>query len=138
MINVHYRTTDGEIFGFDNSLSPIKQNGCEIASFEISPNPKTQKIDLATLQLIEKTAAEQELVNQPTLVDVQSTIFKQLSDTDSFMLPDRPLSIEIRAAWVTYRQALRDLSKLDGPAAMVQAWPTRPDNVDPLLYTLRK
>lgn len=50
-----------------------------------------------------------------------------LRESDFTQIPDAPLSTTARAAWATYRQALRDLPELyaDNPASAV--WPSAPD-----------
>lgn len=50
----------------------------------------------------------------------------RLRACDFTQLPDAPLSLEERAAWAVYRQALRDLPGLyaDDPASLV--WPNPP------------
>lgn len=50
-----------------------------------------------------------------------------LRESDFTQIPDAPLSADARAAWATYRQALRDLPELyaDDPASAV--WPILPD-----------
>lgn len=59
---------------------------------------------------------------------------KKLADTDYLMQPDYPLTEEARAAWQTYRQALRDLPS-NLPDATIDPesgelvgveWPTQP------------
>ena len=52
-----------------------------------------------------------------------------LTHTDKYVIPDWPhASVESANAWVTYRQALRDLpSVTEDPANPV--WPARPDEV---------
>ena len=50
-----------------------------------------------------------------------------ISDCDWTQLPDAPLTVEKKAAWVTYRQALRDIPETfasTGPASVV--WPVMP------------
>lgn len=51
-----------------------------------------------------------------------------LEQTDKFMVPDRPLSTEQRAAWVTYRQALRDLPETTVDPFNPE-WPTPPSTL---------
>jgi len=56
---------------------------------------------------------------------LRSVRSKLLSMTDYTQLQDSPLNDEQRAAWATYRQALRDLPQVyggDGPIP----WPTAP------------
>lgn len=49
-----------------------------------------------------------------------------LRESDFTQIPDAPLSADARAAWASYRQALRDLPELyaDDPASAV--WPIPP------------
>ncbi len=50
-----------------------------------------------------------------------------LAASDWTQLPDVPLSSEVRAAWSSYRQALRDLpGSLTEPLTAEPTWPTPP------------
>ncbi|KGM86773.1 hypothetical protein rosmuc_03066 [Roseovarius mucosus DSM 17069] len=49
-----------------------------------------------------------------------------LAASDWTQLPDAPLGSEARAAWASYRQALRDVTNgVTGPDQI--EWPARPD-----------
>jgi hypothetical protein len=71
IVHVHYRASDGEIFGHENSLSPDKQPGLEFASLNVPdgqhliPDPMLHKIDIMTLNLVDKSEAEQMLLRNP-------------------------------------------------------------------------
>lgn len=131
---IHYRAEDGEIFGWETSAVPTERGGLEIISFPDGSHlePKLQKIDGAFLTVVDKTDAEKAAALLPTLRNIQEAVFSELCRTDSFVVPDRPMTDAVRAAWATYRQTLRDLSKLAAPVAMVQAWTLPPDNTDPI------
>ena len=49
-----------------------------------------------------------------------------LKGSDWTQLPDSPLSTESKAAWASYRQALRDLPASD-PDLNDPAWPEKPE-----------
>jgi len=49
---------------------------------------------------------------------------QRLASCDWTQLPDSPLNAEIKAQWVIYRQALRDVTQQPDPFAIV--WPTAP------------
>ena len=73
------------------------------------------------------TKAEQEVAYQATLdaktaEGHRATRNKLLADSDWTQMNDSPLTNEVKTAWATYRQELRDLSDLD-------AWPNL-DNAD--------
>jgi hypothetical protein len=127
-MHIHYRPSDGEILGFENTQAPTDQPGLKVISIDIdgSPDPKLQKINLKTLRLVAKSAKEIAAAGVPTLLDMQMRVVQWLSASDAMMMPDRALSAEARAAWASHRQALRDLSKLPTPAAMLAAWPKPP------------
>jgi Phage tail assembly chaperone protein len=80
--------------------------------------------------LVERSEEEIAESNRPSMQQVANAIAGELAASDSFMVPDRPLTNAVRASWVAYRQALRDLSKLPTPAAMILAWPPHPDGTD--------
>lgn len=48
-----------------------------------------------------------------------------MADTDYLMMPDYPMSPEIRALWERYRQALRDITTQAGFPEDI-AWPAKP------------
>lgn len=138
-IHIHFRASDGEIFGHENSLSPDKRPGLEIASFKVPdgrhiiPDPLLHKIDPVTLDLVDKTETERELALRPPLVtldDIKAAIGAALRASDAYMMPDRPLSDDVREAWVEYRQMLRDLSKLGTASEMINAWKIDPSGND--------
>jgi hypothetical protein len=57
--------------------------------------------------------------------EVRAERNKLMHDTDWTQVADGQLSDSVKAAWVTYRQELRDLSAASGfPHTM--AWPTKP------------
>lgn len=49
---------------------------------------------------------------------------QKLQESDWTQLPDVPLTSEQRAEWVTYRQALRDVTNQSDPFSII--WPTAP------------
>jgi hypothetical protein len=61
------------------------------------------------------------------LTSLRSQRDRLLADSDRTQLLDYPISPEARAAWATYRQALRDLPELyaEDPASAV--WPVAPE-----------
>jgi hypothetical protein len=126
---IHYRESDGEIFGWETGVSePSAQPDLATAALEdvVTPDPRRQRFDVAALGLVDKDADDIAASLAPTADDLRRRIAGELAATDQFMMPDRPLTGEMRAAWVTYRQALRDLSKLPTPAAQLAAWPASP------------
>ena len=140
----HFRPADGEIFGQDNNDNPVPMPDCEIATIEVGPDFKCvdrrlHKIDTVTFELADKTEAERRIALQPTEYEIRHIIFSALRASDEYMAPDRPLTTERRAQWVTYRQTLRDLSKPQDindperrptPREMVDAYPLDPNGVD--------
>jgi len=49
---------------------------------------------------------------------------QRLASCDWTQLPDSPLSVDQKAQWASYRQALRDVTQQSDPFAIV--WPTAP------------
>ena len=85
------------------------------------------KIPKPTLE--ELTTKYEELVTAQPLKELRKERDTLLTQTDKYVIPDWPhTSVESANAWVTYRQALRDLpSVTEDPANPV--WPVRPDEV---------
>lgn len=50
----------------------------------------------------------------------------RLITSDWTQLVDSPVSAEEKAAWATYRQALRDLTEQEGFPTTI-TWPTKPE-----------
>jgi hypothetical protein len=48
----------------------------------------------------------------------------RLAETDYLVMPDYPITDECRAEFVTYRQALRDVTNVEKPSDVV--WPVKP------------
>jgi len=69
-------------------------------------NPKTQKVDIATGNLVDYTPPVKVIdyagANRSTRDDL-------LKETDWTQMPDSPLTADKKAEWATYRQGLRNL-----------------------------
>lgn len=132
---IQYRLSDGEIVGrlrapVSTELPPVIP-GCAAVEGPDDAHENTHIVDLATGNVVEKTATQKAAAAAPKLVEVQHLIVRELATTDMTQLPDFPITPAQRAAWTTYRQALRDLSKLPGGLPdMLQNWPARPDGID--------
>jgi len=49
-----------------------------------------------------------------------------LSECDWTQVPDAPLTVEQKQAWTAYRQALRDMTSIEGFPFDIQ-WPAKPE-----------
>jgi hypothetical protein len=131
-IIVSFRKSDGEITGAYSagSTSAKLPPGEEEVELKISapPDPRTQRI--CDGRLVWKTAAEKRLARLPTRAQVEGAIRAELSLTDFTQLPDTRFTPQERALWATYREALRDLSKIADPESMIRAWPVNPGGSD--------
>lgn len=135
--HVHYRVADGEIVGYENCEPPSSQPDCLVLSIETEEEPAAcfngaaYKVDIKDgPAIVAKTDAEKLTESQPSDIDTRGAIAAELARTDAYMVPDRPLSDDARAAWSAYRRSLRDLSKITDVAQRMTAWPLRPDGVD--------
>ncbi|MET4176078.1 hypothetical protein ABIB99_007194 [Bradyrhizobium sp. LA6.1] len=134
-MNIHYNVTTEQIMsygygadhgdGFEDSHFP----GCKVAIIPDQPiDARTQRFDVATWKVVDKETPDSDPFQ---MFEVRGAVHRELSDTDKFVLPDFPISETERAAWVTYRKALRDASKGNiTAAAMIAAIPVRPDGAD--------
>ena len=88
-----------------------------------------EKNSLPKPSLEEITEKWNEYVAAQPLKELRKERDTLLTQTDKYVIPDWPhASVESANAWVTYRQALRDLpSVTEDPANPV--WPARPDEV---------
>ena len=131
---VHYRPDDGAIIGYGNSFEPKAIEGYAIAIFDEPfdvPDPHVHKI--AAGQIVDMTGAERRRARAPKRYEVDQVVYAELCRTDHLLIYDRPTPNALREALVEYRHALRELSKLGEPAAMVRAWPVAPDGGDPII-----
>jgi len=128
MFVIHYHKTTGQISQWgdgDSETSHFPDHEIARLQSDATIDPALHKVDLEYLCVIDKTLAEKLATLLPV---VNATIRCELAATDAFMALDRPVSDTLRAAWITYRQALRDLSKNYADAAsMIRNWPSRPD-----------
>lgn len=144
MIVIHYIRDTGEIKSWGSSSNPPKDNSdshlteCAILTLEYDEtiydevSPDTHKIDLNNRTLVHKTKDEIAETFIPTLFDMKAAILDELILTDNYVDPrsDRPITGPFKFDWKPYRQILRDLSKLETPKAMIEAWPMRPNGDD--------
>jgi hypothetical protein len=129
---IHYHTQTGEISAWGSGDSDSSHfDNHDVVRLEDAPvDPNLHKIDLTSLKLVDKSPDEKRQALLPTLPEINGAIAGDLAATDSWMMPDRGAAAADVAAWKTYRQALRDLSKQPDTIAMVEAWPLRPDGAD--------
>lgn len=129
---VHYRLSDGEIVAQHRTLSdqivPVGCGTLEVADTVNFFSPGDYCVDLKSQTMVAKTADQLAAIRAGALEQhVRSSIASELARTDCTQLADHPAAPQ-RAAWATYRQALRDLSKkgLTGDQQLA-AWPPAPD-----------
>lgn len=144
--NVCFNSATGEIRQVDNGAVPPDYDGYECLSDDADDTssifgiaPATHVVDLTTRTVRPKTESERAAALAPTDTDIAALVASELDDTDQYMMPDRVVAN--RDEWVTYRQSLRDLSKMQGTAAdRLTAFPARPDGdvAVTLLRILRK
>jgi len=83
--------------------------------------------DGVTTTKAEHEAAYQATLDAKTAEGHRTTRNKLLADSDWTQMNDSPLTNEVKTAWATYRQELRDLSDLDAWPNLDDAdWPVAP------------
>lgn len=82
------------------------------------PQDATHIIDNTPVTLVPAVTIER------LLVSIRQVRNVKLIESDWTQIPDAPLSSEQKAAWATYRQALRDFPDTCDPTN--PAWPTPP------------
>lgn len=86
-------------------------------------------------RLVEMSSAERPApILFTTIEGLKQTRNARLADADAMMLPHRPVDPALRAAWVGYMQALRDLGAHKTVESFVVAWPVRPDDIDDIAH----
>jgi hypothetical protein len=82
--------------------------------------------DGVTTTKAEHEAAYQAGLDANTAEGHRTTRNKLLADSDWTQMNDSPLSNEVKTAWATYRQELRDMSDLDTwPNIADDDWPVK-------------
>lgn len=135
MFYIRYRPDDGEILGWGSGHYPDPIEGLKVVfSNPFTPDPMTQKYDIANLSVIEKTPDEQRAARLPKLVEVKAAIFGELTRTDRFLLPDYPHDAGRQDDWKQYRTMLRDLSKhWQDAREIIENCDVAPDGIDPMI-----
>jgi hypothetical protein len=132
-IHIHYEPSTGEIVGWENTDTPAQVAEHNTVTLELSHgaamniDAKRFKIDLATSTIREKTDVEKATDAIPKLEDIKSAVLARLRGSDVYLISDFPITDKDRANWVSYRKALRDLSKLPTTEEMLNNWPTDPN-----------
>jgi len=129
-MNIHWDPNTGEIHGWDNSHEPTIFPGLNLLVLDVKDPPDPKLVKIANGEFVPKSAEEIRVASLPHEAEVLHSIWNELSVTDQYMESDRNISNEKKAEWAQYRQALRDLSKLEGVEARIKAWPIRPDGKD--------
>lgn len=73
------------------------------------------------------TEEEQQNIINGAWITIRLTRNNRLNESDWTQLSDSPLSTEEKEEWKVYRQALRDITKYDGPYDVV--WPEQPQTI---------
>lgn len=113
---IKYYTTEGDYLASINYGQELPEHGVEM-TFDIGESPSPyHSFNVKTMQWVNlQTVAQQWGV-------VRQTRDELLSKSDWTQLPDAP--DESKAAWATYRQALRDITNQPDPTDI--EWPVRP------------
>lgn len=128
MLVIHYHSTTGRIGAWgsaDSERSHLADHAIIRFDTDIEVDPKRHRVRNGEVVAINPNELAQ--WNAPTLDEVAGRIEMELKDTDQFMMPDRDIK---RGPWISYRAALRALSKLPDVGAQLAAWPARPDHKD--------
>lgn len=136
-MNIHYDTETGQIMvvGFgpvdDQDGADSYLDSCKVLIVDDGQavDARRHRVDPFTRTVMLKDSPDM----PDTLADVRRAVAVELAGTDKFVLPDFPISETDCAAWINYRQALRDSSKGRAtPADVLAAIPARPDGIDAL------
>jgi hypothetical protein len=73
----------------------------------------------------DKTGDELAMAIERKWAQIRSDRRTYLKESDYTQMPDVPLTSEMRAKWLEYRQQLRDITKQSDPFSLV--WPTIPE-----------
>lgn len=132
MIYLKYDPTTGHGLGLrkQSAKDGVPSSGSGVAFLPIDDevDPKEWSVDLGTLSLIPRVTSDAEL-NEQNMAELRMLRDAKLAACDWRVVADSPLSEAQRSAWVTYRQALRDLpSTIQGPLLSLEdvVWPSEP------------
>ena len=97
-------------------------------AIEGTPVKDAQGIYRQAWSVVQMNAVEKTHVDEQKQAQIRADRNWQLGATDYTQLPDVPLTTEKRAAWVTYRQQLRDYMGTVIDPFNPPAWPTPPQS----------
>lgn len=91
----------------------------------VSSTPYYEEPWVYTVKVVDKTQEDIDREIQAQWANIRATRDAKLKESDWTQLPDVPLTEEKKVEWVTYRQALRDVTNQPDPFEIV--WPTQPE-----------
>lgn len=126
-----YDLETGLCNGWAQSLiEPVPPAGCGVIASDKGAGFDHVNFKVVNGRVRELTPKQKRERFAPTIDEVKALISGCLAQSDRTQVPDFPISDDVRKAWRTWRQAIRDLSKQHAAAAdMIRAFPADPNGV---------
>ena len=116
------QATGGTVYQYSQGAGVEQINGKWYTKYVLGPIFSDTTVDGVTTTAAENEAAYKAMKDAEQAKSVRTTRGEKLKDTDWTQVADAPVD---KAAWATYRQALRDVTAQDGfPWAII--WPEMP------------
>jgi hypothetical protein len=116
------QATGGTVYQYSQGAGVEQVNGKWYTKYVLGPIFTDTTVDGVTTTAAENEAAYKAMKDAEQAKSVRTTRGEKLKDTDWTQVADAPVD---KAAWATYRQALRDISGQEGFPWAVE-WPEMP------------
>lgn len=117
------QATGGTVYQYSQGAGVEQVDGKWYTKYVLGPIFTDTTVDGVTTTAAENEAAYKAMKDQEQAKSVRATRGEKLKETDWTQVADAPVD---KAAWATYRQALRDVTVQVGFPWTVE-WPTQPE-----------
>jgi len=117
------QATGGTVYQYSQGAGVEQVNGKWYTKYVLGPIFTDTTVDGVTTTAAEQESAYKAMKDAEQAKSVRTQRGEKLKDTDWTQVADAPVD---KAAWATYRQALRDVTAQEGFPWTVE-WPTQPE-----------
>ena len=117
------QASGGTVYQYSQGAGVEQIDGKWYTKYVLGPIFTDTTVDGVTTTAAENEAAYKAMKDAEQAASVRATRGEKLKDTDWTQVIDAPVD---KAAWATYRQALRDITAQEGFPWSVE-WPTQPE-----------
>jgi len=117
------QATGGTVYQYSQGAGVEQVNGKWYTKYVLGPIFTDTTVDGVTTTAAEQESAYKAMKDAEQAKSVRTQRGEKLKDTDWTQVADAPVD---KAAWATYRQALRDVTAQEGFPWTID-WPTQPE-----------